>query len=112
MRTRTNNALIWGACPGLHVHGPASSLPHAVRAHAPCFLQACKEYHSMLQQVYTNLVLPPYVLNVDAVKDYDAQGQSVSHCHWHADSCEARADRFHLRTYLRKISKRCSICKK
>ena len=39
-------------------------------------LQACKDYHQMLQEVYgPTKVLSPYVLSIDAIKDYDAEGK-------------------------------------
>ncbi len=39
-------------------------------------LQACKDYHKMLLEVYgPTKVLSPYVLNIDAINDYDAEGK-------------------------------------
>ena len=40
------------------------------------FLQACKDYHKMLLKVYGPAkVLSPYVLNIDAIDDYNAEGK-------------------------------------
>ncbi|KAL0053317.1 hypothetical protein WJX82_004176 [Trebouxia sp. C0006] len=37
--------------------------------------QACKDYHKMLLEVYgPTKVLSPYVLNIDAINDYNAEG--------------------------------------
>ncbi len=39
-------------------------------------LQACKDYHKMLLEVYgPTKVLSPYVLNIDAISDYNAKGK-------------------------------------
>lgn len=41
-------------------------------------LQACKAYFKMLREVYgPEKVLAPYILNIDAVKEYDGAGQPL-----------------------------------
>ena len=38
-------------------------------------LQACKQYHTMLQEVYgKDLILNPHIMNVDALKDHSTCG--------------------------------------
>ena len=38
-------------------------------------MQACRQYHSMLQKVYgPSLILEPHVMDVDAVTKYDTSG--------------------------------------
>ena len=39
-------------------------------------MQACKDYFAMLQEVYgPEKVLSPYVLNINAIQEYDGAGQ-------------------------------------
>ena len=42
-------------------------------------MQACRQYYYMLQMVYgSSQVLDPYVMNVDALKEYSTNGTLLS----------------------------------